>query len=39
MDPYAPGADPEIVPDANKSPGRMSQPVTEWWTSCCVGVQ
>ena len=28
-----------MVPEARRSPGRMLQPVTVWWTSCCFIVQ
>ena len=30
---------PLMVPVASKSPGRMLQPVAEWWASCCFMVQ
>ena len=30
---------PDIVPDANRSPGRILHPFTAWCVNCCFMVQ
>ena len=38
-DPSEPGDGPEIVPEANRSPGRTAAPLTVACASCCGNVQ